>query len=244
VFSGDAPTMGKGVFSSTANDFRVLYHPLAAGFASPAWLDSSGDTYPAVNLATLPTPKPVLAPPSPLIGKKISITLKDGTVAAGKIVKVDPDGISIITDDGGGKILYDSMTDADKATYGYHQQANDSSPTEATTPTPTSSVSIGSSPPTEGGWHQVAQFSGSNNKKTEPFTISTERWRIKWTSSLPTALDPKFANMLVCGANCFVDDGSLNNTSVCNQIGPGSDVTESMEPERTTSPFTRHPYGR
>jgi hypothetical protein len=118
VFSGDAPTMGKGVFSSTANDFRVLYHPLAAGFVSPAWLDSAGDTYPAVNLATLPTPKPVLTPPSPLIGKKISITLKDGTVAVGKIVKVDPDGISIITDDGGGKVLYDSMTDADKVTYG------------------------------------------------------------------------------------------------------------------------------
>jgi TPR repeat protein len=67
---------------------------------------------------TANAPAPV-APLTPSIGQKISITLADGTVKAGKLVRIDPDGITILTDDGGGKVLFDSMGDTDKAMFGY-----------------------------------------------------------------------------------------------------------------------------
>ena len=59
------------------------------------------------------------------IGQKISLTLKDGTVKAGTIVKIDPVGVSLLTDDGGGKVLFDTMTDAEKALFGYDQKVHD-----------------------------------------------------------------------------------------------------------------------
>jgi ABC-type transport system involved in multi-copper enzyme maturation permease subunit len=54
VFLGNAPTMGIGVFYSTASGFTVSYYNGATGFTSPTWTDSSGDTFPTVNLGNLP----------------------------------------------------------------------------------------------------------------------------------------------------------------------------------------------
>jgi len=48
IFLGNAPTMGTGVFRSPAANFTVTYSSGATGFESPTWLDSSGDTYPAM----------------------------------------------------------------------------------------------------------------------------------------------------------------------------------------------------
>jgi len=50
TFMGNAPTMGTGVFLSTASGFTVDYYNGTTGFTSPLWLDSSGDSWPAVNL--------------------------------------------------------------------------------------------------------------------------------------------------------------------------------------------------
>lgn len=74
VFQGNAPTMGKIVFKSTASSFTVTYHKGASGFSSPTWTDSAGDSYPAVvdstPLATAPqaaasVPAPTTASPNP-----------------------------------------------------------------------------------------------------------------------------------------------------------------------------------
>lgn len=54
VFMGNAPTMGASVFASTASGFTVYYYSGATGFASPAWTDSSGYSWPAVNLGQPP----------------------------------------------------------------------------------------------------------------------------------------------------------------------------------------------
>ena len=60
TFLGNAPTMGKNVFGyvtglgqylNTSN-FTAYYYLGASGFASPAWTDSSGDTYQAYALTT------------------------------------------------------------------------------------------------------------------------------------------------------------------------------------------------
>jgi len=53
LFVGNAPTMATGVFSGTASGFAVDYYN-GTGFTAPAWSDSSGDSYPAVNLGTNP----------------------------------------------------------------------------------------------------------------------------------------------------------------------------------------------
>jgi hypothetical protein len=49
-FLGNAPTMGLGVFSSTASNFIVYYYGGATGFTSPAWVDSSGNSYNATQI--------------------------------------------------------------------------------------------------------------------------------------------------------------------------------------------------
>lgn len=49
-FNGNAPAMGNSVFDSTASGFTVFYYNSASGFNSPNWIDSSNDTYPAVQI--------------------------------------------------------------------------------------------------------------------------------------------------------------------------------------------------
>ena len=60
------------------------------------------------------------APPSRYIGQKILLTLADGTVKSGTVVKIDSEGVTLLTNDGGGKVLFSSMNDADKANFGYN----------------------------------------------------------------------------------------------------------------------------
>ena len=52
LFLGNAPTMEASVFGEMASGFKVGYLSGAAGFTSPTWTDSSGDTYPAGTLGT------------------------------------------------------------------------------------------------------------------------------------------------------------------------------------------------
>ena len=54
-FMGNVPTTGSNVFAAdNAPGFTVAYYNGAAGFTSPTWTDSSGDTYPAANMGTPP----------------------------------------------------------------------------------------------------------------------------------------------------------------------------------------------
>jgi len=50
IFEGNAPTMGPDVFKGAPGGFKVSYSTAATGFTSPTWTDSSGDSFPAVNL--------------------------------------------------------------------------------------------------------------------------------------------------------------------------------------------------
>ena len=54
TFQGNAPTMGSSVFSNAASGFMVYYQRGAAGFSSPTWTDSSGDSYSATGTFTTP----------------------------------------------------------------------------------------------------------------------------------------------------------------------------------------------
>ncbi len=60
VFVGNAPTMGASVFFQTAGGFTVYYFDGAAGFSSPSWTDTSGDTYAAVDMGAFSPIKPWL----------------------------------------------------------------------------------------------------------------------------------------------------------------------------------------
>ena len=60
VFIGNAPTTGTFVFFVTASGFSVYYFNGATGFTSPNWTDSSGDTYPAVNMGAYSAIEPWL----------------------------------------------------------------------------------------------------------------------------------------------------------------------------------------
>jgi BspA type Leucine rich repeat region (6 copies) len=53
VFLGDAPTVGSSLFSFTPSFFTVHYVSGKAGFASPTWTDTAGDTYPAIGSAAV-----------------------------------------------------------------------------------------------------------------------------------------------------------------------------------------------
>jgi TPR repeat protein len=85
-----------------------------------------------------------VASPTPSIGQKVSVTLADGTVKAGKLVRIDPDGITILTENGGGKVLFDSMADTDKAMFGY-------SPTQVPIQTASVAATSNISPPVQPG---------------------------------------------------------------------------------------------
>jgi hypothetical protein len=52
--------MGTKVFASTPSGFTVYYFDGATGFTSPSWTDSSGDTYPAVDMGAFSAIKPWL----------------------------------------------------------------------------------------------------------------------------------------------------------------------------------------
>jgi hypothetical protein len=54
-FLGNAPTMGSSVFYDAAHSFTVSYYYGATGFTSPTWTDSSGDSYPAVEIIPFTT---------------------------------------------------------------------------------------------------------------------------------------------------------------------------------------------
>jgi len=54
TFAGNAPSMGGGVFNNVSKNFTVYYVSGATGFATPNWIDSSSDSYPAIKLGHLP----------------------------------------------------------------------------------------------------------------------------------------------------------------------------------------------
>lgn len=58
-------------------------------------------------------------PTRPKIGDKVSIAMADGSMKSGKLVRIDPDGVTILTDDGGGEVFFKDMTTAGKAAWGY-----------------------------------------------------------------------------------------------------------------------------
>jgi len=83
---------------------------------------TNAPTLPAPVATTTNAPAPT-ASPRPSIGQKISVTLTDGTVKAGRIVKIDPEGVTILTDDGGAKVLFSEMTPEDQKSWGYDSAA-------------------------------------------------------------------------------------------------------------------------
>ncbi len=59
---------------------------------------------------------------SPTVGQQVSITLQNGTVKSGKLITIDADGISLLTDDGGGKTLFTDLSKPDQVRFGYDTQ--------------------------------------------------------------------------------------------------------------------------
>jgi hypothetical protein len=58
AFIGNAPFLGHSVFALASADFKVYYFDGATGFTSPSWTDTSGDTYPAVDMGAFSQIKP------------------------------------------------------------------------------------------------------------------------------------------------------------------------------------------
>jgi tetratricopeptide (TPR) repeat protein len=56
---------------------------------------------------------------STLINKQVTVTLNDGTKKTGKLIRIDADSITLLTDDGGGKVLFSAMSEADRTQFGY-----------------------------------------------------------------------------------------------------------------------------
>jgi tetratricopeptide (TPR) repeat protein len=80
------------------------------------------------NDATITTNAPSSAAPQPpTIGQNVSVTLADGTVKAGKLTKIDSDGIELLTDDGGGEIPFTALSKSDQVNYGYDATTFESS---------------------------------------------------------------------------------------------------------------------
>jgi len=171
---------------------------------------------------------------SPLIGQKVSLTLKDGTVKTGTLAKIYPEGVSILTDDGGGKVLFDSMTDADKARFGYSQEAHDNYIASQAVAAPASVSTQSASTASAAGWNQVTTLSGSSAKNSGPFTITADRWRVKWslTSSqegrnlmVPAGLNPDtYAGLFVHAIS--EDTPRADEQDIVAKTGVGSDTTE------------------
>jgi hypothetical protein len=60
AFIGNAPFLGASVFALASAAFKIYYFDSATGFTSPSWTDTSGDTYPAVDMGTFSPIKPWL----------------------------------------------------------------------------------------------------------------------------------------------------------------------------------------
>ncbi len=169
----------------------------------------------------------------PLIGQQISLTTEAGKLWEGKIISVAPDGITILTSDGGGKLLYLDMKQEDRAKYGFDQakfEAFDLAQLAAEESRKEASYAAAHQPQ----WRAVANFSGDASKTTEPFTISSDRWRVKWQLDASQEAAElmkgsgqsagKYASIWVRA----VKDGESDTDSqdVVSKMGPGSDQTE------------------
>ena len=88
-------------------------------------------------------------------------------------------------------------------------------------------------PDTGESWHEVTTFSGSSEKNSAPFTITSNRWRVKWTYSIsPEARRIASLGKLDLEAIGFFSaeaepvNGSDAQGVVSGSTKPGSDTTE------------------
>jgi TPR repeat protein len=223
---GEIYEKGEGV---TRAPFQAIYwYRMAA---------DQGNANARAKLTELMNAMSCSSPSPPIIGQNVSLTLTDGTVKSGKVVKVDPEGISLLTDDGGGKVPFDSMTDADKSKFGYNKEAHDAylgigaaAPSASASDT---DVPPPSAPVSKATWIQVASFSGSSDKNTEPFTIHSDRWRVRWSSKATSeviSLESKVPGLETAVsfyATAVSDDTrKQDDQDIVGKQGPGSDSTE------------------
>lgn len=70
--------------------------------------------------------------------------------------------------------------------------------------------------PVEKTWQKVTEFKGASIKKTQKFTVTSDEWRIKWSTTPGQYGDMNF--------QIYVNDSEGNMTDVvANIIGKGSD---------------------
>jgi len=170
--------------------------------------------------------------PSPLIGTQADFTTKDGTKWSGKIIGVTLEDITISTKNGGGNVSYASMSAEDAKKYGFDankERAALKQELENAKPMQTQRAV------NQAEWHEVAVINGSADKNSEPFVISSDRWRVKWSSST-TALAKEMTSKAgfgngdattFFGAEAVSENDKTNKQNIVGaKIGPGSDVTE------------------
>jgi hypothetical protein len=184
---------------------------------------------------------------TPPIGSTATITMVGGEKMVGKVVRIDPDSVSLLTHDGGSRINFFSMTPEERKRWGYDPDkaaeflAEQETQKEAEKQKRASVLGAGSADAESGssasddGWAKVASFSGSTTKNTEPFTVSGERWRVRWTCKASAAANElmgsagqgsaeKYAGLMVTAIR---ENGNRDTLDVVSQLlGGGSDSTE------------------
>jgi hypothetical protein len=184
-----------------------------------------------------------------LLKQKITIHLKDGTCRTGIVSSENAESIVLLTDDGGGNVYYINMTLDDQKKFNFDREqfvqnlmadnerlstqvANLESQLEAMT-------ASGSSRPTQistnGSWVQVETFTGSSEKRTEPFTIISDRWRVKWSFTASEAAKELMSHSTgdantyaMLGAKAVSEDNPKKDDQeiLSAKIGSGTDKTE------------------
>jgi tetratricopeptide (TPR) repeat protein len=118
------------VLSTITSEVGDKYDFVKLGDNSTVVLKDAGGCQYQINIGATDYKPPASVaeiPEKPSIGQKVSLTLQDGTVKMGKLVKVESDGISLLTDDGGGKILFTALSKPDQVKFGYDATTYESS---------------------------------------------------------------------------------------------------------------------
>lgn len=75
-------------------------------------------------------------------------------------------------------------------------------------------------PEVEATWQEVASWQGTGIKKTEPFLITGDRWRVKWAIEDTTGFGASYM-----GISVYKRGGSLPLDMLANATGTASDVS-------------------
>jgi hypothetical protein len=96
-------------------------------------------------------------------------------------------------------------------------------------------LAIAEKSPADKQWRYVAMFTGTSSKNTEPFTVTSNRWRLVWKSQLTqtahtTAVAANDSNgdafALFGGTVVSDEDPKQDDQEIGTKIGAGSDSTE------------------